>query len=258
MWMRRTIQAAALACGFLAASSTHGDGSAKTTTPLKVLFIGNSYTNHNELPTMVSAFAGSDPRTGTLDTDVAFMPGATLRRHWRVERAVKYMRDGQYTHVVLQGHSLDTIERPEELETYVRRFADVAAGVGTEPVLFATWARHRENPLYVRGEVGNDPAEMQATIDRVYGRIAGSIGAEVAPVGRAWRRLLTRRPEAKLHRPDGSHPTRRGSYLAACVLYGTLTGVDPAPVRYRPDGMSETVAKRLREAASATLNAGGT
>jgi hypothetical protein len=222
---------------------------------LRVLFVGNSYTNHNDLPQMVERMAASDGETAKVEADLVFLPGATLKRHWRLDRAAEYLRDGNYTHVVLQGHSLDTIKRPGKLATYIRKFADVAEETGTEAVLYATWARHPDNPLYVRGTVGDNPAEMQQRIDTVYGRIAQAIDAAVAPVGRAWLRALRAHPDLKLHRADGSHPTETGSYLAAAVLYGALTDAPPTQATYRPDSIDAPRARQLRQIAAGTLEA---
>ena len=46
----------------------------------------------------------------------------------------------------------------------------------------------------------------------------------MAPVGLAWSRVVRERPELDLFSPDGSHPNSLGSYLAACVIYSTVTG----------------------------------
>jgi hypothetical protein len=46
----------------------------------------------------------------------------------------------------------------------------------------------------------------------------------VAPVGLAWKLARERIPGVSLYATDGSHPSRIGSYLAACVIYSTLTG----------------------------------
>jgi hypothetical protein len=44
-----------------------------------------------------------------------------------------------------------------------------------------------------------------------------------APAGWAWHRVLSEEwREHYLHLPDMSHPSVRGSYLMACVIYSTL------------------------------------
>ncbi len=49
------------------------------------------------------------------------------------------------------------------------------------------------------------------------------IEALVIPVGLAFKRAYAARPEIELHKSfDGSHPSLLGTYLAACVVYGSL------------------------------------
>lgn len=44
----------------------------------------------------------------------------------------------------------------------------------------------------------------------------------LAPVGTAWKNVRLAHPEIALYAPDGVHPSRQGSYLAACVFYSAL------------------------------------
>jgi hypothetical protein len=55
---------------------------------------------------------------------------------------------------------------------------------------------------------------------------------EMAPVGNAWYAAYVERPGLNLWDRDGRHPNRAGSYLAAYVFYGHLTGRDPAGSRF--------------------------
>lgn len=222
---------------------------------LRVLFIGNSYSHYNDLPAMVDAIAASDPDGARIESELVWIPGATLERLWRLERARSRIREGRYSHVVLQGHSLDTFDHPDALRRFATRFHREARKSGAHTVLYVTWARHRDNPLYIRGEVGTTPAAMQEHITGVYEAIGEELGAAVAPVGPAWRRALSAHPKLRLHRADGSHPTVRGTYLAAAVLYGTLAGVAPTGAEYRPPDMASATARGLRRVAAEALQA---
>ena len=68
---------------------------------------------------------------------------------------------------------------------------------------------------------------MQDKLKATYCRLASESGAEVAPVGLAWAKVLEEQPKTVLHAKDGSHPTRLGSYLAACVIFATIYDVSP-------------------------------
>lgn len=58
-------------------------------------------------------------------------------------------------------------------------------------------------------------------------QIARELKALVAPVGLAWQSILKLDWGTELYHQDGSHPSAAGTYLAACVFYATLTGMNP-------------------------------
>ncbi|MEM6962026.1 MAG: DUF4886 domain-containing protein, partial [Myxococcota bacterium] len=71
----------------------------------------------------------------------------------------------------------------------------------------------------------------------------------IAPVGRAFLKARSDAPEIKLFGPDGEHPSRRGSYLAACVLYSVLTGSSPVGLDYAPPKVPRAHALTLQQIA---------
>jgi hypothetical protein len=48
------------------------------------------------------------------------------------------------------------------------------------------------------------------------------------PAGDAWRRAWRLDPDLSLYGPDGFHPSRLGSILAALVIYGGLVSGNPS------------------------------
>src|SRR5207244_1614566 len=55
-------------------------------------------------------------------------------------------------------------------------------------------------------------------------------------------------------RSDSSHPATGGSLLAACVIYGALSGEDPRSANYVPLGVSASEAEQLKTIAAEVLN----
>lgn len=218
----------------------------------RVLFIGNSYTRFNDLPRQVARLAESVETGPRLRVSRETHGGFDLRQHWRRRRVRSRIRRGNWDTVVIQGHSLSPINHPEELAEYARRFHEHASEAGARLVLFETWARHPTSRAYRRLDV-EDPDEMLARIDDVYASIGRDLGAVVAPVGRAWRRAGEILPETSLHRRDGTHPALPGTYLAACVMYGTITGRDPREATWKPWRMSDDEAARIRDVAASSL-----
>jgi hypothetical protein len=68
--------------------------------------------------------------------------------------------------------------------------------------------------------------------------------------GTAWARFLGARDRPVLHDRDGSHPTLAGSYLAACVFYGTLLKESPVGIGAQVAGLSEEDRATVQAAAS--------
>lgn len=252
--MRSTIFFAALAFTLIAAlppsARAGNDGSDST---LRVLLVGNSYTRYHHLHRMLRRLSDHDAGGPRLVARRETRAGCTLRRHWVRREARDRIRSGRYSHVVLQGHSLRAIDRPEELSTYVRRFHDLIAGAGAKTVLYATWARQDGSGFYQEREELEGPPAMQRRIDGVYGTLAGDLEAELAPVGLAWLLAMRQNSDLALHGSDGAHPTIAGTYLTASVLYGTLTGRDPRQAEWAPHSLDAELARELRDVAAGVV-----
>ncbi len=219
----------------------------------RVLLLGNSYTRFNVLPLMLRRVA--EAAGVSLPTESVARGGYTLRRHWRVHETRARVRSGRYSHVVLQGHSLRPIDRRAEFEDYTARFAQAVREAGGEPILYETWPRHPGAPLYREHAELRTPPQMASRVGEAYRALAVRHGARVAPVGRAFLTALTTRPELEIYKPDGAHPTWAGSYLAACVLFGAITGQDPRESHYTPWELPPASARAARELAALVLEA---
>jgi hypothetical protein len=83
---------------------------------LKVLFVGNSYTNWHNLTQIVSYI--SDQAKTKLLTNQVTIGAARLKEHWLGERGLKtkeMIRDGKFDLVVLQEQSLGAINEADSL-----------------------------------------------------------------------------------------------------------------------------------------------
>lgn len=200
--------------------------------PTHVLFIGNSYTAVNDLPTIFKAIVAS---TGTpIPTVNATTPGGkTLEQHLHQPETVQLIDQGNWDVVILQGQSLEAAmaeQSPDWRASFLRGATGLCDRIklknpNARIVFYETWARHADywkDPKADRG-VGNNPAEMQARIRKWYRQAAEQQqDCVVAPVGDAWE-LSYQHPRAmRLHAKDNSHPGFNGSYLAALVIYATI------------------------------------
>jgi hypothetical protein len=198
-----------------------GDSSARTMS-LRILFIGNSYTYVNDLPSMVRVALASAPEVDSIEVASVTQGGATLGDHWDAGIASTQIRTGHFTHVVVQGQSTE-IARYESFAMHSRLFALAVHEAGAELDFFETWPRRAGDPLY------SDPmwpypcpSSMLSAAKAFYRLQARTLGGELAPVGEAWAAVLAAHPEIDLYAADGTHPSIAGSWLAASVLVCTI------------------------------------
>lgn len=220
---------------------------------LSVLLVGNSYTRFNVMPTLVRRIADSVEKGPRMRVDSVAHAGYTLRMHWLRSETRQRIRRRGYTHVVLQGHSLAPIERAAEFNRYAGQLNRVIDASRAHTVLYETWARRADAAFYRERPDVDSPHAMQSVVGQAYAALAGDLDAVVAPVGQAFAQTEVEAPELSLHRGDGSHPTVLGSYLAALVLYGTVSGTDVEQCAYRPWPVTRSEGRKVRVLASEVL-----
>jgi hypothetical protein len=193
----------------------------------RVLFLGNSYTDVNDLPETLNRLArsvGDEVRH-----DRSTPGGFRFKDHAASEESLRRLDAGGWDAIVLQEQSQSPGFDDAQIETDVAPFASAlvkrgrAASPHSRLVFYETWGRRE-------GDAANCKeipavctfAGQQARITRTYERLAERVGGEVVPVGAAWARLRRERPEVALYGGDGSHPSTEGTYLAACALYAAL------------------------------------
>jgi hypothetical protein len=204
----------------LAGSAFAGQGTAP---PLRILFVGNSYTFYNDLPQTLARLAGSAQEPIRIETDRVVVGGATLQRHWSDGLAVNAIRRGIWDFVVLQeqsllganlGNAAERVAAPTAFFEFSRLFNAEIRRTKARTVFFATWARQSR-------------PELQAKLTDAYRRAARELSGTLCPVGIAFQNARISNPGLHLFRSDGSHPSPAGTYLAACVFYAVLTGRSP-------------------------------
>lgn len=217
--------------------------------PLRVLFIGNSYTSANNLPKMFARLADSLGRP--VKVGMSTRGGWTLADHASSGATIRQIEEHSWDMVVLQEQSvIPSVEVTRSRLMYpAGRVLDRKIRArGPEIVLFMTWGRRDGLP-----EEGHDTFEdMQAQLEEGYTELARRLGAVVAPVGIAWLNALEANPELNLWTRDGSHPNRKGSYLAACVFYAVFFRQSPLGASF-PAGLNEREARFFQTVAANTV-----
>jgi hypothetical protein len=189
-----------------------------------VLFIGNSLTETNDLPAMVQVLAESAGTPG-LRTAAIVAGGAALEDHWRSTLTLETIAQGDWRFVVLQQGPSSLPESRTNLRQWTARFAERIRAAGGEPALYTVW------PEESRFEFFDDVIES-------YRLAAEDVGGVELPAGAAWLMAWDLDPSVQLYGPDRFHPSLEGSYLAALVIYGGLSGRSPVglPASFRLPG----------------------
>jgi hypothetical protein len=216
----------------------------------RVLFVGNSYTTVNDLPSVFANLARSGGHR--VETGTAAGDGWTLADHAGSSVTASKLASAKWDIVVIQEQSqIPSVEEFRQAQMYpaARRLVSSIRNQGARPLFYLTWA-HRdgwpENGM-------PDYSSMQSAIDDAYLAIAAEQRVAVAPVGYAWSALLGQETPAALWQGDGSHPTAAGTYLAACVFYATIFRESPKGLGYRSSLSADEAAKVQVVAAETVL-----
>ena len=188
---------------------------------LRVLFVGNSLTFYNDLPTRTAEIAERDSTLRFPNIQSVTAPGQTLLGHWLAGQVQPLIQGSHWDYVVLQEQSSAILNAPDTTEAVVRRFNALAKAAGARTVLYVTWT-----PL--------NASTLQDSVTRNYEGIASRVGTLIAPLGIAWQRALLADSTLPLY-ADDIHPTPEGTYLLACTMFATL-------YRHSPVGLAGLVA----------------
>jgi len=223
---------------------------------LNVLFLGNSYTYVNDLPSMFADLSLSGGRPVIVDSNAP--GGYTLEQHTTNQVTLDKISRGTWDYVVLQEQSqIPTIDywRYNSMYPSARILDSLITLHDGATAFFMTWG-HKYGGQQTIGSYSSpvfvDFFHMQDSLNSAYSQIADELSAVLCPVGNAWATAVRMDSTVDLWQSDNSHPTLRGSYLAACVFYGVFFDISPMGLPYTA-GLPWEDAYFLQTAASQTL-----
>ncbi len=226
-----------------------GEPSVEPGEPLRILFIGNSYTFSNDMPEMFAELMRANGRE--VDVDVSARGGWTLAHHAASEQTLGMLASKDWDYVILQEQSVIPCvpgRREDIMYPAVRVLHEAVQHAGAETILFMTWGRR--DGLAAEGCPSFET--MQDQLSSGYVEIGREIGAVVAPVGLAWQSARAADDAVELWASDGSHPSREGSYLTACVFFSVICHESPQGTRYFA-GLPAGTAELLQRIAAETV-----
>jgi len=184
---------------------------------LRVLFVGNSLTYYNSLPSLVFAVAATSTPATRIDFEMLAAPGASIRQHLDEGHLGRVLADGHFDVVVFQEMggfpicatgSRECEASPAALERAVR----LIKKSGARPIMLGTY----------------QPTVGQDMLSRVSRETAQHLGVDWFDWGAALQRVAARDSKIETLIPNNFHPLPAGSWLAAIGLAKLITGAAPS------------------------------
>lgn len=228
---------------------------------LRVLFIGNSFTQGSPVPGGVPELFDRLARAGGQGDPLTIMSaagGTDFRYHTTNAATRTDLASQSWTHVILQNYSTEPTHLVDGTHSLANHFTYgtklyelvLSNSPRAQVVLYETWSRAVGHSLItgVSNASGYaSTAEFQEELRANYQRLAADLNAAhpaappviVAPVGSAWESVGGLRAAAdprfvRLHGSDLYHGNESGYYLAAAVFYSRVFGVSPRGLSQHP------------------------
>ena len=157
---------------------------------MNILFIGNSYTYYNDLPSLFEKLANNT-----------------------------------YEICILQEQNILPIANYSMFLDGVKKLNMKMKGLLKNFTLYETWGRKTGSETLE--EFGRTNETMTNSLSEAYQNAAKAIDADVAHVGLNFHKVYSKHPEIELYNEDKTHPSYKGSCLAALTLYKTIFGEEP-------------------------------
>lgn len=218
-----------------------------------VLFIGNSYTEVNNLPQIIANVAASAGDVLTYDSHTP--GGYTLLQHSTNTTTRNKIAIGNWDYVVVQGQSQEAILDEFNFSVGARNLYNTIKQYNpcATPIFYVTWGRKNGDQINCPNfPVTCSYETMDNAIKQNYFTMAEFLRTEVSPVSLVWKYLRQNYPSIELYQTDESHPSEAGSYAAACCFYTTLFKKDPTLITYNYN-LSPANAAIIRNATKITV-----
>ena len=204
-------------------------------TTKKVLFLGNSYTQYNNLPSLVAQSATST--NDVLIHDSNLIGGYSLQQHATNQTSLTKINGNQWDYVVLQDQS----QRPAFPINYVNNNVFPYAIQLTNlikqnyacsvPLFYTTWGRKNgDSQICQNGQCTYEV--MDNLLQQRYQTMAETNKGVISPVSQVWRYIRENHPTIELYDSDNSHPSLAGSMAAAYTFYTVIYRKDPTLITF--------------------------
>lgn len=188
--------------------------------PIKVLFIGNSFSGN--APGLADVFPLLVNSTSTTDTvivsDACYAFGQNFDKHYMLGTTMAKVRSGYYDYISLQGYANNGGDRANTTY-YGAKMIEEARIVGSKPLVFMAQAN-----------ITSPDKWDSATA--IYRNLADSMHVVKVPCFPSWLRARSERPDYPTWDTDDHHQSDYGTYLNMYCMYAAITRTSPQGSTY--------------------------
>ena len=182
----------------------------------EILFVGNSFTFFWNLPSIVEKMANERNLEWNVVQSTA--SGATLKQHWFEKKKLttkQLILNNTFSKVIFQDNSKYPIVAIDTTKKYHSKFKELASS-GTETYIYSTW-------MYPKIENKSRDLLEQNIVEKNLIESGIAELSKLVLVGKAFDKFKLKYPKYNLLAEDFKHQNPNGTYLAACVIFSTLS-----------------------------------
>jgi hypothetical protein len=194
-----------------------------------VLFIGNSQFHCvSDIPEIVEVMSrtATDKKVPLILAQEICIGGQGLEGFWKDGLPQKRIAAGGWDWVVI--HDIVYSFGMAKFKEYAPKFNDEAKKAGAKILFVAT------------GELESKKDKAKVMYDDAVDA-ARNLGGRVAGCGMSWTKAWAKDPKIDFWYTDRAHPSAKGYYINACVIFSALTDVNPLNMTIYSEGIDKTV-----------------
>jgi len=184
---------------------------------IKILFIGNSFTYVNDVPSILAWMVKKQQPNYHFQIVSFTLPSYTLMQHAERPEINNLLSKQSWNFVVLQDQSGAAFRGQSSINESFETLMPLIKAAKAKPLAVMTWADRGHNT-------------DQSVISQTYRRTGQYLNINVLPVGDLFFHVQEQYPAIGLYSEDDHHPTIAGSYLYALVVYAHIFGRQNLPV----------------------------
>ncbi len=192
---------------------------------MNVLFIGNSYTYYNNMPEIFENLANINDKNVRVFSVTC--GGHKLYEYIQnndeyTKQIDELIKNFKFDICILQENSLLPITDYNMFISGLKQLTDKLKDCVDNFILYQTWGRKEGSKTLTEYSLTNK--QMTFELASAYKKASDIINAMVSCVGINFYNVYTRHDEIELYDKDLTHPSYKGSCLAALTHYKTIFG----------------------------------